>query len=57
MDRIGSLTDQLLARVVPKTRASASYCSWHYRWPDGTVCLRRSCCNGTSWCSPWRTCP
>jgi hypothetical protein len=62
INRIGSLTDRLLARVVPKTRAGASYCRWEYA-PISSPCIRRSCCNvpgpgGTNgtYCTRWGPC-
>ncbi|GAB2507307.1 hypothetical protein [Nocardiopsis aegyptia] len=58
-DRIGSLADRLLTRVVPGTRASASYCWWDYA-PISSPCIRRYCCNppgsGSTYCTSFRPC-
>jgi hypothetical protein len=45
---LGSLGDRLLARVVPKAKASAAppnpYC-WYQYAPISSPCIRRYCCD------------
>lgn len=47
---IGTLGDRLLARLVPKARASAAYCRWY--GCGGNACLVKYCCTGSGvdWC-------
>ncbi|MEU0492325.1 hypothetical protein ABZ249_24100 [Nocardiopsis sp. NPDC006139] len=60
---LGTAGDRLLARLVPRATASASYCWWQYA-PISSPCIRRSCCNvpgsggtnGATVCSPYRPC-
>jgi hypothetical protein len=56
-DRVGSLSDRLLSRVVPRTRASAQGC-WRESISAGPVC--RTCCYISSsvgvQCTQWVIC-
>ncbi|MFV2195695.1 hypothetical protein [Nocardiopsis sp. LOL_012] len=44
-ERIGSLGDRLLSRVVPGARASASPYCWYEYLPISSPCYRRYCCD------------
>ncbi|MFV2195696.1 hypothetical protein [Nocardiopsis sp. LOL_012] len=53
---LASLSDRLLARVVPKAQATAGFCYTERTSHDGRVVRRTCCISSTFSCGNWSAC-